>query len=411
MAGIDLLDGTSTYWAYADNVLATAEMARIPLTYKQFKQLLNFQVLFSKHTVAPGICLLKNRHLKSLIEKEGYGLLFMERALVPLFYEGSVSFSEVESQDREDSTSYRVKQDTGLHDLAEELDLVCSDVLSLDLDEFRATLTERFERTFLSKEQLRRINLAAEKQNLRAYLHKARENSPTKILRRSTFFFLGDHLLNLRQSSGYLIKTKASANYHDTLAEQVGLKALLPDIYRPQAGFFAPNFRPVTLPDERVCFLSLRDLGRLSCNEVIMLRNSTAAKEYFQAGVTHLGAQTNESQNKLDEKFWRYALHVKESIATTTVTPSRAERTLSFIGTSISITQWTLPLAVLVAHLFEVGVVVLSAAAAGEVGLHYLGKHVEKKHNEIEQDTNMRKLAEWDARHRLEPPPKPSALI
>jgi hypothetical protein len=47
LAPSDLQDGTSSYWAFADNVLSTHEMARIPLTLKDFRELLTLRVLFS----------------------------------------------------------------------------------------------------------------------------------------------------------------------------------------------------------------------------------------------------------------------------------------------------------------------------------------------------------------------------
>src|SRR5882672_6642956 len=300
----DLEDGTSTYWAFADNVLSTHEMARIPLTLHAFRELLALRVLFSKHTVAPGICYLKNKHLRTLVEAHGFGVLFQEKALLPLLTTDCFGFRELECQDREDSTSYRVQQDSLISEFAVELDLVCTAAIPLDIDDFRAELTERYESVFLAAGELRRLNLQNEKTEIRSFLQSQRAASSNGVLRRSSFFFLGDQLLNHRQQSGYAVKTRASAEYHDCLSAQVGLQASKPDLYGTEQSYFS-NFGLTTLPNERVCFLSLKEIARLSGNEIIKLRDSRPGEIYFRAALDHLQIRSNATWRKLDEALWR----------------------------------------------------------------------------------------------------------
>jgi len=397
LAPSDLQDGTSSYWAFADNVLSTHEMARIPLTLKNFKELLALRVLFSKHTVAPGICYLKNRHLRTLVEKHDFGILFQRKALVPLLTTDSFGFRELEQQDRQDSTSYRVKQDAMLSDFAVELDMVTTAAIPLEIDNFRADLTERYERFFLNAAELRRLNLQNERNEIKAFLQKQRAASSNGVLRRSSFFFLGDQLLGRREQSGYNVKTKASGEYHDSLANEVGLQASKPDLYGPQQTSF-PNFAVMAIPNERICFLSLREIARLNGNEIITLRNSQAGERYFQAAFNHLRIGSDKTRKELDEAVWRYAVHIKEAIVSDGSPKCESNSVLRFTGKGIKAAEVVLPFAVATAHHYvDAGAVLWYGLAFAETGLVLAGKLVEKTEVRREKERILLKVAEWDS--------------
>src|ERR1051326_2281539 len=190
----DLTDGSSHYWAYLDNVLASKEYSRSPIKRHNFRILLNLQALLSKHSLISGICLMKNVHYQQLVYEEGYDLLLKEQILVPIFFADCIGFSETDKQDRSDSTSYKVKAEEQLGEFAQLLDSVCEAVSLVDERDFRDRLTERLERRFMDRAELRKVGLAPQCSQIRGFLEAQSRRLPNGVLRRSAAFFLEDAL-------------------------------------------------------------------------------------------------------------------------------------------------------------------------------------------------------------------------
>jgi hypothetical protein len=286
-----------------------------------------------------------------------------------------------------------------LSDFAAELDIVTTAAIPLEIDNFRADLTERYERLFLNSAELRQLGLQNERKGIKAFLQKQRAASSNGVLRRSSFFFLGDQLLDRRMQSGYSVKTKASGEYHDSLANEVGLQALMPDLYGSHEASF-PNFAVMAIPNEHVCFLSLREIARLSGNEIITLRKSQAGERYFQAAFNHLQSRSVKTKNELDDAIWRYAVHIKEAIVGDHSPKSRSNSILRFTGKGIKAAEIVLPLAVATAHHYvDAGAVLWYGLALAETGLVLTSKLVEKTEVRREKEQNLLKVAEWDSHY------------
>jgi hypothetical protein len=407
LASADLNDGTSVYWALADNVLATREHARRPLDLPTFRQHLNIRCLFSEHAVAPGICILKNRHLRTLVEKHDYGSLLRHQGLVPTFSANCMGFSQLYVQDREDLTAYRVKQDSTVAEYAQELDMYCTAAAPLDEEDFRDDLTEALEGIFSSRHALRELHLDCEISGIQSFVRAQRDRLPNRTLRRSVFFFLGDVLVEKRIPSGFTMKTRASAEYHKSIARQLDLELELPAIYgRPVSVQGATSI----ILDEDTLFIPLEKIGRLSANEIISIRQSDHGKQYFEAGRRHTYEGSAASEQSFENAGRAYADYIHGCI--TGLWKSGAPiHSVSLTGRCIRVGMYAIPFAVMQAHHYLEGGLLFSMLAAGEAFIDHLKASREERLADERQLRAIRKVSEWHMTHPSKGNKKPDLLI